>query len=61
MCGMSGLKIMAGQQTMSGLSGELASQPFTLPVRLALISTLNWITGKELEREINKNGDQLRW
>ena len=23
------------------------------------MSTLTWITGKELEREINNNGDQL--
>ena len=25
------------------------------------MSTLIWITGKELEREINNNGDQFRW
>ena len=25
------------------------------------MSTLTWITGKELEREINNNGDQFRW
>ena len=24
-------------------------------------STLTWITGKELEREINNNGDQFCW
>ena len=28
---------------------------------LNLISTLTWTTGKELERELNNNGDQLRW
>ena len=26
-----------------------------------LMSTLTWITGKEIEREINNNGDQFRW
>ena len=25
------------------------------------MSTLTWITGKELEREVNNNGDQFRW
>ena len=25
------------------------------------MSTLTWITVKELEREINNNGDQFRW
>ena len=25
------------------------------------MSTLTWITGKELKREINNNGDQFRW
>ena len=25
------------------------------------MATLTWITGKELERELNNNGDQLRW
>ena len=25
------------------------------------MSTYTWITGKELEREINNNGDQFRW
>ena len=25
------------------------------------MSTLTWITGKELEREMNNNGDQFRW
>ena len=25
------------------------------------MATLTWITGKELEREINNNGDQFRW
>ena len=29
-----GLAIMAGQWTMSGLIGELTSQPFVLPVML---------------------------
>ena len=31
----SGLEIMAGQQTMSGLIGELTGQPFVLPVMLS--------------------------
>ena len=25
------------------------------------MSTLTWILGKQLEREINNNGDQFRW
>ena len=25
------------------------------------MSTLTWITGKELEQEINNNRDQFRW
>ena len=25
------------------------------------MSTLTWITGKELEQQINNNGDQFRW
>ena len=25
------------------------------------MATLTWITGKELERELNNNGDELRW
>ena len=25
------------------------------------MSTLTWITGKELERTRNNNGDQFRW
>ena len=30
------LEIMAGQQTMSGLIGELTEEPFILPVMLAM-------------------------
>ena len=33
----------------------------SLSFHLSLMSTLTWITGKELEREINNNGDQFRW
>ena len=25
------------------------------------MAALTWITGKELERDINNNGDQFRW
>ena len=25
------------------------------------MSTLTWVSGKQLEREINNNGDQFRW
>ena len=28
---------------------------------LILMSTLTWITEKQLEREINNNGDKFRW
>ena len=26
-----------------------------------LMSTLTWITGKELEREVKSEGDEFRW
>ena len=31
------LEIMAGQQTMSGLIGELTGEPFILPVMLTML------------------------
>ena len=50
-------------QAPCSFTGEIPWPPglneFFFP--LNLISTLTWTTGKELEREINKNGDQLRW
>ena len=33
----------------------------SLSFHLILMSTLTWITGKELEQEINNNGDQFGW
>ena len=43
-----GLKIMAGQQTMSGLIGELTGQPFVLPIMLTghIRSYWKWINLK---------------
>ena len=32
-----------------------------LSILLILMSILTWITGKELERELNSNGDQFPW
>ena len=37
------------------------TKKMSLSFHLSLMSTLTWITGKELEREINNNGDQFRW
>ena len=35
------------------------NKKMSLSFHLILMSTLTWITGKELEREINNNGDQF--
>ena len=37
------------------------NKKMSLSFHLILMSTLPWITGKELEREINNNGDQFGW
>ena len=39
----------------------MAARTFSEREREKKKQSLTWITGKELEREINNNGDQFRW